>query len=54
MKNTETKRKLRADLTPEQREKTERVGRLDYKSPRNPFKYRAHETVKFIPSREQH
>ncbi len=50
---TET-RKLREDLTPEQREKAERIGSIEYKSPRNPFKYRAHETVHFIPSKEQH
>ncbi len=51
---TETTTHLRKDLSPQQREKAERIGRLDYKSPRNPFKYRAHETIKFIPSREQH
>jgi hypothetical protein len=53
MQDAET-RKLRQDLTPEQRERAERVGRLEYASTRNPFRYRAHETVKFIPSREQH
>jgi hypothetical protein len=50
---TET-RKLRDDLAPEERERAERIGRLEYQSPRNPFKYRAHEIVKFIPSKEQH
>jgi hypothetical protein len=50
---TET-RKLRDDLVPEERERAERIGQLEYKSPRNPFKYRAHETVHFIPSKEQH
>jgi hypothetical protein len=51
---TETKRKLREDLTPEEREKAERIGSIEFDSPRNPFRYRAHETVKFIPSRAQH
>jgi hypothetical protein len=51
---TTTNRKLREGLTPAEREKAERIGTLEYKSPRNPFKYRAHETHKFIPSREQH
>ena len=54
MDKTATKRKLRDDLTPAKGEKAERIGSLDYKSPRNPFKYRAHETFKFIPSRAQH
>ena len=34
---TETTRKLRQDLTPEQRERAERIGSLDYKSHRKPF-----------------
>jgi hypothetical protein len=50
----ETKPKLREGLTPKQRERAERTGRLDYASTRNPFRYRAHRTVKFIPSRTQH
>jgi hypothetical protein len=50
----DTNRKLREDLTPEQRERAERIGSLEFKSLRNPFKYRAHVTFKFIPSREQH
>jgi hypothetical protein len=53
MQNTES-RKLRSDLTPTEREQAERIGRIEYRSPRNPFTYRAHRTVKFIPSREQH
>jgi len=47
-------RKLRQDLTPEQRERAERIGDLSYRGSRNPFRYRAHETIKFIPSRTQH
>jgi hypothetical protein len=53
MQKTET-RKLRDDLTPELREKAERIGSLEFNSPRNPFKYRTHETFKFIPSQTQH
>jgi hypothetical protein len=49
-----SERKLRADLTPEQREQAERVGRLAYASTRNPFRYRAHDPKKFLPSRTQH
>jgi hypothetical protein len=47
-------RKLRKGLTPAEQKKAERIGCLEYRSHRNPFKYRAHETFKFIPSREQH
>jgi hypothetical protein len=54
MAKTGTNRKLRADLTTEQRERAERIGRLEYTSTRNPFTYRAHDPKKFIPSREQH
>jgi hypothetical protein len=32
MEKTETKRKLREDLTPEQREKAERIGSIEFKS----------------------
>jgi len=32
METTETKRKLREDLTPEQREKAERIGGIEFKS----------------------
>jgi hypothetical protein len=49
-KQTET-RKLRQDLTPDQRERAERIGDLSFKSSRpvwDPASY------KFIPSREQH
>jgi hypothetical protein len=31
----ETNRKLRQDLTPEQRERAEKIGRLEYASTRN-------------------
>ncbi len=34
---TETNRKLRNDLSPEQREKAERIGDLSYRSHRDPF-----------------
>jgi hypothetical protein len=54
MEKTETKRKLRDDLTPEEREKADRIGCLSFSSPRNPFRYRSHESFKFIPSKEQH
>jgi len=43
-------RKLRSDLTPEQRQRAEQIGSLDYKSHRFPDM----RVVKFIPSREQH
>jgi hypothetical protein len=45
-----SERKLRSDLTPEQRERAERIGSLDYKSHRFPDM----RVEKFIPSREQH
>ena len=32
MEKTETKRKLREDLTPEQREKAEKIGSIEFKS----------------------
>ena len=52
MQNTE-KRKLRDDLTQEQREKAERIGSFEFKSNRK--RYRSHgDVAKFIPSREQH
>ena len=51
--HTET-RKVRTNLTPEQKAQAEKIGSLSFQSHRNPFKYRAHETHKFIPSREQH
>jgi hypothetical protein len=50
----DTNRKLREDLTAGQRERAERIRRLEFKSLRNPFKYHAHETFKFIPSKAQH
>ena len=51
MENTET-RKLREDLTEEQKAEALRIGSLEFKSARNPFK--TYEIVKFIPSRTQH
>jgi hypothetical protein len=47
----EQKRKLRQDLTPEQREKAERIGSLEFKSARPAWDPGV---AKFIPSREQH
>ena len=52
MEKTETKRKLRADLSEEERERAERIGSLEYASERNPFK--TYGNFKFIPSKEQH
>jgi hypothetical protein len=46
---TET-RKLRDDLAPEERERAERIGRLEYKSHRRPDM----RVERFIPSKEQH
>jgi hypothetical protein len=43
-------RKLRQDLSPQERERAERIGSLDYQSHRIPDM----RVVKFIPSREQH
>jgi len=45
MDKTGKTKKLRADLTPEQREKAERVGRLEFKSTRWPDR----RVEKFIP-----
>ncbi len=47
----ETKRKLREDLTPEQREQAEKIGSIEFKSARYSQMRRF---AKFIPSREQH
>jgi hypothetical protein len=53
MQGTETKRKLRADLTPEEKEKAIKIGRVSFTS--NWKRFRSHgEVRKFIPSREQH
>lgn len=43
-------RKLREDLTPEQRAEAERIGWIEFKSIRRPDM----RVEKFIPSREQH
>jgi hypothetical protein len=43
-------RKLREDLTPEQRANAEQIGSLEFKSHRWPDM----RVEKFIPSREQH
>jgi hypothetical protein len=45
-----TERKLRSDLTAEQRERAERIGDLSFRSHRQPDM----RVEKFIPSREQH
>ena len=50
MAKTET-RKLRTDLTAEQREQAERIGDLSFKSSRLEWDPAAY---KFIPSRAQH
>ena len=47
----QTSRKLRQDLSPEQREQAERIGSLTYKSSRLEWDPAAY---KFIPSRLQH
>jgi len=51
----ETKRELRSDLSPKERERAERrIGDLRFKSHR-PLDYRSHsKAYKFIPSRTQH
>jgi|GEM_PF-5961250 hypothetical protein len=54
MQQQDTKRKLRNDLTKEQRERAEKIGCIAYASTPNPFRYRAHDPKKFLPSREQH
>ncbi len=46
----DTNRKLRSDLTPEQRERAERIGSLEFKSHRWPDM----RIEKFIPSKDQH
>jgi hypothetical protein len=51
MKQQEQTNKLRGDLTPEQREKAERIGRIQFKSAKPAWDPGA---VKFIPSRTQH
>jgi hypothetical protein len=43
----ETKRKLRQDLTPEQRERAERIGDLSYRSHRDPFSRKMSIRVKY-------
>jgi hypothetical protein len=50
MQKQDAKPKLPADLTTEQREKAERIGRLEFKSHRRVDR----RVEKFIPSREQH
>jgi len=46
MDKTETKRRLRSDLTSEQRERAERIGDLTFKSHRRPDM----RVEKFLPS----
>jgi hypothetical protein len=50
MESTQTSRKLREDLNPEQRDRAERIGSLEFRSHRLPDM----RVEKFIPSREQH
>jgi hypothetical protein len=40
-------RKLRSDLTPEQRERAERIGDLSYRSHRDPFCWKMSIRVKY-------
>jgi hypothetical protein len=47
----ETKRKLRDDLTPEERERAERIGSLKIREFKTAYSMRVE---KFIPSRTQH
>jgi hypothetical protein len=47
-------RKLRPDLTPEQREKAERIGSLEYKSHRNAERMSHGAAFHFLPSKDQH
>jgi hypothetical protein len=51
MEKTETKRKLRDDLTQEERERLERYGSIEFRSARSAWDPG---TAKFIPSRTQH
>jgi hypothetical protein len=50
MKQSEPSR-LRSDLTPAEREKAERIGRIEFQSARPAWDPGV---AKFIPSREQH
>jgi hypothetical protein len=50
MNQQETKRKLRQDLTPAERERAERIGDVSFRSHRWPDM----RVEKFIPSRTQH
>jgi hypothetical protein len=46
-------RKVRDDLTAEEKARLEKYGTIEFKSTR-PLDYRSHETFRFIPSRDQH
>jgi hypothetical protein len=50
----QTGRKLREDLTPEEKEKAARIGSIEFKS--NRYRKTSHylHVHKFLPSREQH
>jgi hypothetical protein len=50
----QTGRKLREDLTPQEKEKAARIGGIEFKS--NKYRKTSHylHVHKFIPSREQH
>jgi hypothetical protein len=50
MQKQDDKPKFRDDLSPAEREKAERIGRLEFKSHRRVDR----RVEKFIPSREQH
>lgn len=50
---TNTTRKLRSDLTPEQIERALKIGSVEFKSIRNASR-KQHDPKVFIPSKEQH
>jgi hypothetical protein len=51
---TDTTRKLRSDLTPAERERAERIGSIEFKSPRDANR-KSHGAVQvFLPSQSQH
>jgi hypothetical protein len=50
MQQPENPRKLRQDLSPQEQERAEKIGSLEFKSHRRPDM----RVEKFIPSRDQH
>jgi hypothetical protein len=47
MNKTDTTRKLRADLSPKERERAERIGDLSFRSHRDPFGRKMQVRVKY-------